>query len=87
MFGVAVVIMIGFDRVMHRTMVGKAMRAVAHDGKVASLMGINVTAVMIGAFFLSSALAGLSRASCSRRSLGLALHGTDGRAQRASRAP
>ena len=39
---------------------GKAMRAVAHDRRVASLMGINVTAVMVGAFFLSSALAGLS---------------------------
>ena len=42
-------------------MIGKAMRAVAHNGNVASLMGINVTAVMIGAFVLSSALAGLSR--------------------------
>ena len=52
--------MVAFDWVMRRTMMGKAMRAVAHDGTVASLMGINVTAVMIGAFFLSSALAGLS---------------------------
>ena len=41
-------------------MVGKAMRAVAHDRPVASLMGIDVTAFMVGAFFLSSALAGLS---------------------------
>ena len=57
---VAVVIMIGFDRVMNRTMVGKAMRAVAANGNVASLMGINTNAVMIGAFVISSALAGLS---------------------------
>ena len=52
--------MMAIDLVMHRTMMGKAMRAVAHDQRVASLMGINVTAVMVGAFFLSSALAGLS---------------------------
>ena len=57
---VAVVIMIGFDFVMNRTMVGKAMRAVAANGNVASLMGINTNAVMIGAFLVSSALAGLS---------------------------
>ncbi|UUZ67494.1 branched-chain amino acid ABC transporter permease [Polaromonas sp. P2-4] len=57
---VAVLIMIGFDRVMNRTMVGKAMRAVAANGNVASLMGINTNAVMIGAFVISSALAGLS---------------------------
>lgn len=58
--GVAVVIMLGFDWVMNRTMVGKAMRAVAANGNVASLMGINTNAVMIGAFVVSSALAGLS---------------------------
>ncbi|RZI64680.1 MAG: branched-chain amino acid ABC transporter permease, partial [Variovorax sp.] len=58
--GVAVVVMIGFDWVMNRTMVGKAMRAVAANGNVASLMGINTNAVMIGAFVVSSALAGLS---------------------------
>lgn len=58
--GVTVVIMIVFDRVMNHTMVGKAMRAVAANGSVASLMGINTNAVMIGAFVVSSALAGLS---------------------------
>jgi branched-chain amino acid transport system permease protein len=60
MFVVAVVVMVAIDWVMRRTMIGKAMRAVAHNQRVASLMGINVTAVMVGAFFLSSALAGLS---------------------------
>jgi branched-chain amino acid transport system permease protein len=60
MFGVAIVVMIAFDRVMNRTMVGKAMRAVAANGNVASLMGINPSAMMIGAFVVSSALAGLS---------------------------
>jgi branched-chain amino acid transport system permease protein len=58
--GVAVVIMIGFDFVMNRTMLGKAMRAVAANGSVANLMGINTGAIMVLAFVVSSALAGLS---------------------------
>lgn len=60
MLAVAVGIMVVFDQVMNRSLLGKAMRAVAHNGAVASLMGINVNAVMIGAFVFSSALAGLS---------------------------
>lgn len=60
MLAVAVVIMVVFDRVMRSTMLGKAMRAVAHNPNTASLMGINVNAVMIGAFVFSCALAGLS---------------------------
>ena len=39
--------------------IGKAMRAVAHNPSVAALMGINVTAMMLGAYALSSALAGI----------------------------
>jgi branched-chain amino acid transport system permease protein len=57
---VAVVVMFGFDYVMNRTMLGKAMRAVAANKGVASLMGINTSAVMVLAFAVSSALAGLS---------------------------
>jgi branched-chain amino acid transport system permease protein len=60
MLGVAVAVMLALDHVMRRTMVGKAMRAVAQGPGVASLMGINVNAMMIGAFVVSSALAGLS---------------------------
>jgi branched-chain amino acid transport system permease protein len=60
MLVVAVLVMLVFDHVMRRTMVGKAMRAVAHNPGVASLMGIPVTKVMVGAFIVSSALAGLS---------------------------
>lgn len=58
--GVAVAVMIGFDFVMNRTMLGKAMRAVAVNGSVASLMGVNTKAIMVIAFVVSSALAGLS---------------------------
>lgn len=60
MLSVAVAVMFAFDHVMRRTMVGKAMRAVAQNPSVASLMGIHVTQMMIGAFVVSSALAGLS---------------------------
>lgn len=55
-----VAIMVVFDHVMRKTMIGKAMRAVAHNPGIASLMGINVTAMMVGAFVVSSGLAGLS---------------------------
>ncbi|KAB2897069.1 MAG: branched-chain amino acid ABC transporter permease [Burkholderiaceae bacterium] len=57
---VTVAVMVVFDRVMNHTLIGKAMRAVAANGSVASLMGINTQAMMIGAFVVSSALAGLS---------------------------
>jgi branched-chain amino acid transport system permease protein len=60
MLAVSVAVMLAFDHVMRRTMTGKAMRAVAHNPAVASLMGIPVMKVMIGAFVVSSALAGLS---------------------------
>ena len=60
MLFVSLVVMLLFDYVMRRTAVGKAMRAVAHNSQVATLMGINVQAVMIGAFVVSTALAGLS---------------------------
>jgi branched-chain amino acid transport system permease protein len=60
MLAMSVLIMLFFDFVMRRTMMGKAMRAVAQNANVASLMGINVSKMMIGAFVISSALAGLS---------------------------
>jgi Branched-chain amino acid transport system / permease component len=44
-FVVAITVMAALDFVMQRTIIGKAMRALAHDQRVASLMGINVTAV------------------------------------------
>ena len=56
----AVIVMLAFDRIMNGSMLGRAMRAVAANPAVANLMGINVNAVMIGAFFASSALAGLA---------------------------
>lgn len=58
--GVAIVLVLLMDQLMRRTMLGRAMKAVAHNPAVASLMGINVTKVMIGSFAVSSALAALS---------------------------
>lgn len=56
---VAVFLMIALDLVMRRTRIGKAMRAVAANPQVAALMGINVAAMMFGAYALSSILAGI----------------------------
>jgi branched-chain amino acid transport system permease protein len=60
MLVVSLVVMVVFDHIMRKTMVGKAMRAVAQNPSVASLMGVNVDLMMIGAFVVSSGLAGLS---------------------------
>ena len=56
----AVVIMVAFDFLVRKTRIGKAMRAVAYSPQTASLMGINVHTVMIGAFAASGALAGIA---------------------------
>jgi branched-chain amino acid transport system permease protein len=56
---VTIAVMIGLDVVLRKTKLGKAVRAVAHSKQAASLMGINVTAIVILAFVVSSCLAGL----------------------------
>ena len=53
-------ILVGYELAMNRSRLGKATKAVAHSPEVASLMGINVPVVMMGAFAVSSALAGLA---------------------------
>jgi branched-chain amino acid transport system permease protein len=58
--GVSALVVVVLDHVMRRTRVGKAVRAVAANPDAASLMGIDVRAFVIGAFVLSSALAGLA---------------------------
>lgn len=57
--GVTIAVMLGLDLVLRKTKLGKAVRAVAHSKQAASLMGINVTAIVILAFVVSSCLAGL----------------------------
>lgn len=56
----SVVVMAGLDFVMRRTRIGKAVRAVAQNRDAAVLMGIDVGAIMVLAFVVSSALAGLA---------------------------
>src|SRR4051812_40317108 len=54
---VAVVVMVGLQFIVHRTRIGKAMRATSYDLSVAKLMGINTDFVIAFTFALGSALA------------------------------
>ncbi len=56
----SVVVMLCLDTVMRKTRIGKAVRAVAQSQNAATLMGINVSAVIVLAFVVSSSLAGLA---------------------------
>jgi len=56
----SIVVMLCLDTVMRKTKIGKAVRAVAHNQNAATLMGINVAAVIVLAFVVSSSLAGLA---------------------------
>jgi branched-chain amino acid transport system permease protein len=56
----SVVVMFLLDTVMRKTKIGKAVRAVAQSQNAATLMGINVSAVIVLAFVVSSSLAGLA---------------------------
>jgi len=58
-FVVSVLVMVALDLVLLKTKIGKAVRAVAHNKNAAALMGINVPAIVILAFVVSSCLAGL----------------------------
>jgi branched-chain amino acid transport system permease protein len=54
---VAVVVMFGLEYIVHRTRIGKAMRATSYNLSVAKLMGINTDRVIAFTFALGSALA------------------------------
>jgi branched-chain amino acid transport system permease protein len=54
------IVVLALDHVLRRTRIGKAVRAVAANPDAAALMGIDVRAFVVGAFVLSSALAGLA---------------------------
>ena len=53
----AVAVMFGLEYIVHRTRIGKAMRATSYNLQVASLMGINTNVVIAVTFALGSALA------------------------------
>ena len=54
---VAIVVMFGLEFIVHRTRIGKAMRATSFNLAVARLMGINTDYVIAFTFALGSALA------------------------------
>jgi branched-chain amino acid transport system permease protein len=56
--GTSVVLMILLQFIVHKTKIGKAMRAVSHDMDAARLMGINVNNTISATFAIGSALAG-----------------------------
>ena len=53
----SVIVMFGLEFVVHRTRIGKAMRATSYNLAVAKLMGINTDRVIAFTFALGSALA------------------------------
>jgi branched-chain amino acid transport system permease protein len=56
----AIVMMIGLSLFIARTRTGKAMRAVAEDKEIASLMGININRVVVITFAIGGVLAGVA---------------------------
>lgn len=56
--GVSLLLMVLLQFIVHKTKIGKAMRAVSHDMDAARLMGINVDNTISATFAIGSALAG-----------------------------
>jgi branched-chain amino acid transport system permease protein len=54
---VTLIVMFGLEFVIHRTRIGKAMRATSFNLSVASLMGINTNSIIAFTFALGSAMA------------------------------
>ncbi|WNS74846.1 branched-chain amino acid ABC transporter permease [Bacillus sp. DTU_2020_1000418_1_SI_GHA_SEK_038] len=55
---VSIILMIILQFIVHKTKIGKAMRAVSHDMDAARLMGINVNNTISATFAIGSAMAG-----------------------------
>lgn len=55
---VSIILMLILQFVVHKTKIGKAMRAVSFDSEAAKLMGINVNNTISATFAIGSALAG-----------------------------
>jgi branched-chain amino acid transport system permease protein len=59
-FGSAVVMMVGLDRMVNHTKLGRGIRAVAEDAPTAALMGINIDKTISRTFIIGGALAGVA---------------------------
>jgi branched-chain amino acid transport system permease protein len=57
---IAIVMMVALMLLVHRTRLGRAMRAVAENPTAASLMGVNINRVISSTFMLGSALAAIA---------------------------
>lgn len=57
-FVVSIVLMLGLRIIINRTKLGRAMRSVAEDKTISTLMGVNVDQVIVFTFVLGAALAG-----------------------------
>ncbi|MEH7382832.1 branched-chain amino acid ABC transporter permease [Bacillus sp. JJ1533] len=55
---VSIILMVILQFIVHKTKIGKAMRAVSHDMDAARLMGINVNTTISATFAIGSAMAG-----------------------------
>lgn len=62
-FGVTLVLLLAVTLFIKHTKLGTAMRAVAYDANAARLVGVNSTTVVLFAFIIGSALAGVSAVS------------------------
>jgi branched-chain amino acid transport system permease protein len=56
--GISLALMVILQFIVHKTKIGKAMRAVSYDAEAARLMGINVDNTISATFAIGSALAG-----------------------------
>ena len=83
--GIALLLLIGLQAMLRRTRLGLAMRAIAQDGRVAGLMGIDTNRVVALAFGVGAAVGGVGRrADGHLLQLGRHRHGLLGRASRGS---
>ena len=57
---VSAIVMVGLLLLVHRTSLGRAMRATAENARVASLMGVNPNAVIAATFAIGAALAAVA---------------------------
>lgn len=62
LLAISAILMIGLTLLIRKTMVGKAMRAIALDKDTCRLMGINVNKIIGVTFFIGSALAAIASA-------------------------
>ncbi len=58
--GSTLAVMLGLGFLLHKTLFGKAVRAIRDDENVASIVGINTKKIIGRVFFLGSALAGFA---------------------------